>query len=160
MFYIHVPSGIEFDGDAPVLLGEGDLSTNYPPGWFNDPDLRAALNVEIRPYTEAELAAQQEAADAANAAEKAVYLMTVRDLRERILNRLAGIAAVAIATDDQPTLTSFIAARQALLDITTAPAVAAAQTAGEAKIAVKAEYALIVAACPSALRTAILTVDA
>jgi predicted RNA-binding Zn ribbon-like protein len=160
MFYIHVPSGTEFDGDRPILLGEGELATNYPPGWFDHPDLRAELNVVERPYTAEELQAQQDAADAARIAAKAAYLVTVRDLRERILNRLAGIAAVAIATEDADTLTAFLAARQVLLGITTAPAVAAAQTAGEAKLAVKAVYAGIVAECPPVLKQAILTVDA
>lgn len=82
------------------------------------------------------------------------YLAAVRELRERILNRLAGIGAAAIATADQATVDAFLIARQRLLDITQAPAVLVATDAETLKQAIKDEYASIVGSAPPALVTA------
>lgn len=107
-----------------------------------------------------EVAAEQAKAKEANANEINAYLVAVRDLRERILNRLAGIAAAALATGNTTTLASFVAARQALLNITKAPGVAEAVDAEETKAAIKAEYIRIVLASPVDLRSAFDEVDA
>jgi hypothetical protein len=129
-----------------------------------DPESKLMVERDSTPEEDLQREADLHAAHAAMQArvtlDLTTYMAEVRALRERILNRLAGIAAAAQVAEDTTTLTAFVDARQRLLDITKAPAVAAATTAGEAKLAVKAEYALIVSACPAALRTAILTVDA
>lgn len=77
-----------------------------------------------------------------------LYMDEVRELRMQLLNVLAGIA---LALDMVP---EFKACRQLLLDLPQCPAVAAATSREEAEVAVKAEYARIVASTPDALRIA------
>lgn len=101
----------------------------------------------------ASIAAAYLAAEQVSIAE---YLDTVRELRERILNRLAGIAAVALISADSTTTAAFIAARQRLLDITKL----GGATKGEVESRVKAEYMAIVMATAPALRNAFNTVGA
>jgi hypothetical protein len=88
------------------------------------------------------------------------YMVEVRETRERILNRLAGIAANAIIQEDQATAEAVVLARQQLLDITKAPAVLAATTFPELKAAVTLAYKTIAATAPEVIRNAFNTVDA
>lgn len=81
----------------------------------------------------------------------AAYLDTVRAVREQILNRLAGIGMAALLASDSTTAQAAGAARQALLDITKAPAVLAATDPDGLKAAVLSTYRAIVAAAPAAL---------
>lgn len=87
------------------------------------------------------------------------YLGTVRELREKILNRLAGIGLVAMASSDGSTLAAIIDARQKLLDITKDPGAVAAATCAALEAAIKAAYTAIVMAAPTSLRNAFDTVD-
>lgn len=88
------------------------------------------------------------------------YLDEVRETRERVLNRLAGIAAAALAAGDTTTSQAFVKHRQELLDITKAPAVLAATNMAELKTAVTAIYKGIAAAAPVTIRNAFNNVDA
>jgi hypothetical protein len=76
------------------------------------------------------------------------YLGEVRDLREKILNRLAGIGMAALVADDQDTVGACVTARQRLLDITKIPGAVAATDLPSLEAAVKQEYASIVASVP------------
>ena len=90
------------------------------------------------------------------------YLGEVRDMRERLLNRLAGIGAAAIVSGDAATQQAFVQARQRLLDITKIPDALVAYTAGNLpalQAAVKKEYVAIVAAAPPSLTKAFDEVD-
>lgn len=101
------------------------------------------------------LEAEREAVDA--------YLVEVRDMRERLLNRLAGIGAAAIVSGDTDTQKAFVQARQRLLDITKIPDALAAYQACDLfalEAAVKKEYAAIVADVPPSLKNAFYEVDA
>lgn len=104
-------------------------------------------------------AAVRDATSAAEHARMAAYLDDVREMRERILNRLAGIATMALATGDQVTVTSFLAARQSLLDITKIPGALAAKSLAELESAIKPEYARIVKSVGPVLKTAFDKVD-
>lgn len=84
----------------------------------------------------------------------AAYMETVRDLRERILNRLAGIGMGAIVAEDQATLAACAAARLRLLAITTIPAAVAATDLASLQVAIKTEYASIVASVPDSVKNA------
>lgn len=77
------------------------------------------------------------------------YLAEVRELREKLLNRIDGIAFRAQIAGDTATVQSYLAATQRLLDITKLPAVLAATNKEEAEVAVKAEYASIVVSVKS-----------
>ncbi|OFJ47814.1 hypothetical protein BA896_001160 [Janthinobacterium lividum] len=79
------------------------------------------------------------------------YLDRVRSKRDQILNRLSGIGFAAVEEADQRTVQAVLVARQALLDITEAPAVLAAANADELKRAVNTAYQQIVAQAPAAL---------
>lgn len=93
-------------------------------------------------------------------ADMAAYLTTVRALRERILNRLTGIATAALVAGDQSVADSYALARQRLLDITTIPAdVAAATNKEELETAIKQEYAAIVTSVAPSLKSAFDKVD-
>ena len=82
------------------------------------------------------------------------YLTEVRELRERILNRLAGIATAALASDDQPTVDAFVLTRQRLLDITTISGAISATNLVELESAIKAEFMEIISSVPDSLKTA------
>ncbi|MET3132225.1 hypothetical protein AAKU55_002495 [Oxalobacteraceae bacterium GrIS 1.11] len=84
----------------------------------------------------------------------AAYLDTVRVIREQALNRLAGIGFSALQSGDTATAQAVAVARQALLDITKAPAVLAASDAGTLKAAVLATYRAIAVATPENIRKA------
>lgn len=90
----------------------------------------------------------------ANSEAMADYLATVRDLREQILNRLAGIGMGAIVAQDQATLDACAAARLRLLNITTTPAAVAATELAAMQVAIKTEYASIVASVPDSVKKA------
>lgn len=81
-------------------------------------------------------------------------LKKVRAGREIALNRLAGIAFAAKEAGDAPTVTACLAARAALLDITTLPAVLAATDDASLTVAVGTAYAGIVAAAPANIKAA------
>lgn len=93
------------------------------------------------------------------AADMAAYMVEVREIREKILNRLAGIGVAALAIADTTTASAVLAARTALLDITKAPAVLAATDRDSLKAAFIATYQGIVIAAPIELRNAFLLVD-
>ncbi|MGX9714549.1 hypothetical protein ACWYXJ_09825 [Janthinobacterium lividum] len=75
----------------------------------------------------------------------APYLASVRQTRDAILNRLAGIGFAAMADGDADTVQAIAAARTWLLDITICPTVAAAQDIEALQAAVSAEFARIAA---------------
>ncbi len=84
----------------------------------------------------------------------APYLASVRQTRDAILNRLAGIGFAAIASGDAATAQAIAAARTCLLDITVCPSVAAAQDIEALQAAVSAEYARIAATLSGEARRA------
>ena len=86
-------------------------------------------------------------------------LSITRAGREIALNRLAGIAFAAKEAGDAPTVTACLAARAALLDITTLPAVLAATDDASLTAAVGAAYAGIVAAAPANIKTAFASIQ-
>lgn len=91
--------------------------------------------------------------------EMRAILNETRDLRERILNRLAGIGLAALATGDDITKDGVLVARQSLLDITSVTSVLAATNATELGAALKTEWASIVSAAPVGLYNAFTLVD-
>ena len=84
----------------------------------------------------------------------APYLASVRQARDAILNRLAGIGFAAMASGDVATAQAVAAARTCLLDITTCPTVAAAQDIEALQAAVSAEFQRIADALPDEARRA------
>ncbi|MDN2669789.1 hypothetical protein OX459_00115 [Janthinobacterium sp. SUN026] len=84
----------------------------------------------------------------------APYLASVRQTRDAILNRLAGIGFAAVADGDADTVQAIAAARAWLLDITICPTVAAAQDIETLQAAVSAEYARIAATLSDEARRA------
>lgn len=84
----------------------------------------------------------------------APYLASVRQVRDAILNRLAGIGFAAMADGDAGTVQAIAAARTWLLDITTCPTIAAAQDIEALQAAVNAEYARIAATLTGEARRA------
>ncbi|MGK5004102.1 hypothetical protein [Janthinobacterium sp. LB2P70] len=84
----------------------------------------------------------------------AAYLDTVRVIREQVLNRLAGIGMAALLAADTKTAQAAAGARQALLDITIAPAVLAATDLEGMVTAMRGAYAAIITAAPPAIREA------
>ena len=81
-------------------------------------------------------------------------LSAVRSARDTCLNRLIGIAFAAQTTGDAATVAACLAARGALLNITTAPGVATATDDASLKAALVAAYAAIVLAAPANVRSA------
>lgn len=100
------------------------------------------------------------AKEATNRKEMSDYLTTVRELREKLLNRISGIATAALCTADQVTVDAYVVARQRLLDMTKVPAALAATNQIELEAAIKTEYASIVAATAPSLRAAFYLVEA
>ena len=84
----------------------------------------------------------------------APYLASVRQTRDAILNRLAGIGFAAMASGDAATAQAIAAARTCLLDITVCPTVAAAQDIEALQAAVSTEYARIAATLSGEARRA------
>lgn len=84
----------------------------------------------------------------------APYLASVRQTRDAILNRLAGIGFAAMASGDAGTVQTIAAARACLLDITICPTVAAAQDMETLQAAVSAEFARIAATLSDEARRA------
>ena len=84
----------------------------------------------------------------------APYLAGVRQTRDAILNRLAGIGFAAMANGDADTVRAITVARTCLLDITICPTVATAQDMETLQVAVSAEYARIADALPQEARRA------
>lgn len=84
----------------------------------------------------------------------AAFLATVRNTREEILNRLAGIGFAALADSDNDAVAVIKQARLDLLDITSAPAVVAAINIEALKTAVLNRYREIVAAVPTDIKSA------
>ena len=81
-------------------------------------------------------------------------LASVRQARDAILNRLAGIGFAAMASGDAATAQAVATARTCLLDITTCPTVAAAQDIEALQAAVSAEFQRIAEALPDEARRA------
>lgn len=81
----------------------------------------------------------------------AAYLDIIRAIREKILNRLAGIGFSALMSGDTELAQAVAAARQAMLDITTGGAVLAATDIGALKVAVRDSYCAAVASAPAEL---------
>jgi hypothetical protein len=90
----------------------------------------------------------------------AAYLVTVRETREAILNRLAGIGVAAILSGDAVTSQAVATARLALLAITDDKGVVAASDIDALKAAVLAAYKAIAKSTPAELRKAFDVVGA
>lgn len=90
----------------------------------------------------------------------AAYLATVRQTREMILNRLAGIAGRAYRAGNIEMAEAADSTSTALLDITKSPSVMAATSMDALHDAVLAYYKTLVASVPSELRSAFNVVDA
>lgn len=90
----------------------------------------------------------------------ATYLATVRQTREMILNRLAGISGRSYRAGEIEMAEAADAASVALLDITKAPTVLAATSMDELHDAVLAYYKSLVSSVPEGLRSAFNVVDA
>lgn len=84
----------------------------------------------------------------------APYLASVRQVRDAILNRLAGIGFAALAAEDLPTVRAITSARTSLLDVTTCDSVAACGDIEALQAAVGAEFGRIAAALPEEARRA------
>lgn len=84
----------------------------------------------------------------------APYLASVRQVRDAILNRLAGIGFAAVASGDTDTVQAIVQARTCLLDITICEAVAAAHDLDALQAAVGAEYQRIADTLPDEARRA------
>ncbi|WP_426073631.1 hypothetical protein [Janthinobacterium sp. DSP2-3-3] len=84
----------------------------------------------------------------------APYLTKLRQVRDDILNRLAGIGFAAMAANDAATVQHVLEVRQALLDITVAPAILAATDLDGLTAAMKAAYASIIATAAPIIREA------
>ena len=84
----------------------------------------------------------------------APVLTSVRQTRDAILNRLAGIGFAAMADGDADTVQAIAAARAWLLDITICPMVAAAQDIEALQATINAEYARIAATLSGEARRA------
>ena len=78
-------------------------------------------------------------------------LWKLREARELVLNRLAGIGFAAFAGGDTATVNACLAARLSLLAMTTLPAVTAATDEQQLLAALFAAYMDIVAAAPPQL---------
>lgn len=124
-----------------------------PFSWGTDGKCHFADTITEQQQAEIQSIVKAWLADQPNEKMKAV-LSEVRELREKILNRLAGIGFTALASGDTKTADAIIVARQSLLDITKAPSVLAATDADELKAAVLAAYRAIVMAAPASIRTA------
>lgn len=92
--------------------------------------------------------------------EARAYMATIRQTREMILNRLAGISGRAYRAGEIEMAEASDAASTALLDITKAPAVLAATSMDELHDAVLSYYKTLVASIPEGLRSAFNVVDA
>lgn len=96
--------------------------------------------------------------------EQAAPLMAeIRSTREAILNRLAGMGVAAVISGNTEEADAVVAARQALLDITSAPLVMMAikaENVDALRAAFKTEYKAIVSAVPESLRNAFKEIDA
>lgn len=80
--------------------------------------------------------------------QKAEYLATVREMREKALARINGYGSTLLLAEPPELViekTACLYLINGLLDITTIPSVANASTLLELKAAVKAEYARLVA---------------
>lgn len=84
----------------------------------------------------------------------APVLASVRQTRDAILNRLAGIGFAAMANGDAATVQTIAAARAWLLDITICPTVAAAQDIAALQAAINAEFQRIADTLPQEARRA------
>lgn len=141
---------------APIFDPLTQMATEITPQLV-DGEWLQAWRIDLLPAAQAE--AMQAAAAAAVQTDMDAYLAEVRDLRERLLNRIAGIATAALATSDQDTVDAFVTARQRLLDITKIPAALAATTRAELETAIKTEYVAIVQSVPASLIAAFDMVD-
>jgi hypothetical protein len=95
-------------------------------------------------------------------ADAAAYMGTVRALRERVLNRLAGIgfAAANSTPADSATVQAVCVARAALLALPADAGIKAATTLDELQAAVAVAYKTIAAAAPARVKGAFDAVDA
>ena len=84
----------------------------------------------------------------------APYLASVRQVRDAILNRLAGIGFAAMADGDADTVQAIAAARTCLLDITICPTITAARDLDELQAAVSSEFQRIADTLPQEARRA------
>ncbi|NVI81927.1 hypothetical protein [Janthinobacterium sp. BJB401] len=81
----------------------------------------------------------------------AAYLGAVRASRDDILNRIAGVGFAAMQSADSELVQAVIAARQALLDITTVPNVVAATDSDALAAAIHDAYLAIIESAPERL---------
>jgi hypothetical protein len=91
--------------------------------------------------------------------EAAKYMAEVRALREKILDRLGGIAGRAQRAGNMPVAEYADAAAVRLLDITKSPDVLAATDIDSLRSAVLAEYKAIAASVPESVRSVFNGVD-
>lgn len=100
-----------------------------------------------RPATPEEIAEIVQKGEGLFQSQKEAYLTDIRAMRERLLNRLAGIT-MGIIAGEPPEESSirdlYRTLRQSLLDMTTIPSIANATTMPQLKAAAKAEYARLV----------------
>lgn len=82
-----------------------------------------------------------------------------RDKREKILNRIGQIGALAKDAGDTATWDAYKVARQSLLDMTAHATVSSATTVTAMKAALAAQYAAMVSAMPLTLKVAFAKVD-
>lgn len=82
------------------------------------------------------------------------YMDFIRNVREALLNRLAGIGFAAIVSGDTITVNGVVSARASLLGITKNANVLSATDAISLKTAVIAAYQAMVAAAPATVVTA------
>lgn len=131
------------EGQEAVLIGPdviAGIGFSYADGVFTPPPAEETPQVNFA----------QQAAD---------YMVTVRAIREQVLNRMAGIGVTALVQGDTVTAEGVVAARAALLDITTAPTVVAAKDLPALRAAVTAYYRKAVAAAPETVRKAFNAAD-
>lgn len=127
--------------------------------WVSGEQITRDATPEEVAEIEARIAAAAVEAAAAAAAEMTDYLTEVRAVREGVLNRISGIGLAALFSENTSLVTAVLAARTALLNITTAPGVVDATNFTELKTAIVAAQLAIVAAAPSELRTAFTQPD-
>lgn len=135
------------------ILGVVEVADPVPPEDFSD-ETYYRTEQDDAPYVVYTRKSDEQIA-ALNKSKLDAKLALVRQVREGILNRLAGIAFAAQLSGDTATATAFVTVRQGLLDITTG---LTDHTTVEAEVT--ARYAAIVAQCTPQMVSAFAQVDA
>lgn len=91
--------------------------------------------------------------------EKAAVLRNIRNIRETILNRLAGIGVIALYDSDTVIMDAIKTGRQALLELPQHPSILAASNRVELDAAILSVYRGIASAVPLSLKSAFDAVD-